>query len=72
MNRRLDTNLAHDLEKRISESVDRFKQSAERSAKVKIAIAKLHKHKQGLPEYPQEVVDWYKEAEESEEGEEKE
>lgn len=71
MNKRLDTNVAYDLEKRLSESVDRFRQSAERSAKVKTAIAKLHKHRQGLPEYPQEVVDWFREAEENnEEGEE--
>ncbi len=69
MNKRLDLNLAFDLEKRLSESIDRFRQNAERSHKIKTAIAKLHKHRQGLPEYPQEVVDWFKEAEENEEGE---
>lgn len=72
MNKRLDINTSYDLEKNISESVERFKQNAERSAKVKVAIAKLHKHRQGLPEYPQEVVDWFREAEESNEEEKEE
>ncbi len=72
MNKRLDPNLAYDLEKKLSESIDRFKQNTERSHKIKTAIAKLHRHKQNLPEYPQEIADWFKEAEENEEGEREE
>lgn len=65
-----DYDTSYGLEHKLAQSVEKVKSNVTRSNALKKEIIKLRKQRRQADQYPQDVVDWFKEVEEGEEEDE--
>lgn len=61
-------NTSYDLERRLAESLERIRAEQDKVSKIKREMIKLRRAHREPTEYPKEVIDWFAETEEEEEG----
>jgi hypothetical protein len=65
-----DHNTSYELEKLLSQSIDKMQENITRQHKLKREIVKLRKQRRGIESVPDEVKQWYEETEGLDEEEE--
>lgn len=58
---------SYDLEKKLSESLERIRAEQDKVSKIKREMIALRRQRRKPVEYPKEVIDWFAETEEEEE-----
>lgn len=65
---RHEHDISYDLEKRLSQSIDRMRDNITRSHALKREIIKLRKQRKQIEKIPDEVKQWYEDTAESEDN----
>lgn len=70
MHKRFDYDKSYGLEENLSKSIERFRDSAEKQRKMKVAIRAVRRTRREVEQVPDEVKQWFEDNEEYEENEE--